>query len=170
MITRNDLQRERLLVRDVALESNGAYTGHNILYHLEIGCQAVVRLLWVRLLSDHNALTRLTVGQCLPYFLCDEGHKRMKGQHESLKQRNRGTICFCIDRLTVSRLNSLEIPRRELITKEFVSRHQRFGDTVSREIILKFHDRRTELRLHPIDRNSCRIWLFCRIGNLPALH
>ena len=94
----------------------------------------------------------------------------MKGQHEFLKQRDRGTICFCIDGLTVSRLNSLEIPRRELITKEFVSRHQRFGDTVPREIVLKFHDCRAELRLHPIDRNSCRIWLFCRIGNLPALH
>ena len=77
----------------------------------------------------------------------------MQNEHQLLKEElcllNSCLIC----RLTISRLDNLEVPTAKIIPEEFIGNHKCLRDTVAAEVILNLCECSVELLAEP---SNCR--------------
>ena len=107
------LERQLLLLGNVLLVANGTNTGDNLLHCLNVGCQLLLlscRCRNLQLLA-HDALAILAVVDVLPQLLRDEWHEWMQHLQEGIEEAEGSVVALLVDRLTVSWLHHLQVPR-----------------------------------------------------------
>ena len=75
----------------------------------------------------------------------------MQHPHQFVEKSDRGVERRPVDRLSVGRLDHLEIPARKFVPEQLVYQHQRFGNAVFGEMLLDLTQRLLEHRVEPAD-------------------
>ena len=73
----------------------------------------------------------------------------MKHLEYSVEISNGLVVGDAIDRLSVCWLDEFKVPCREIIPKEFIDKHQGFGQTIFAEKILQFVSNTLDFRIEP---------------------
>ena len=103
-----DIEFEGFALRQLFLFADSADAGHHLLDMFEGGDETFVILAPLGKLGIHDAFAILTLGEVLPEFLGDEGHKGMEQTEQRVEETDRSIVSGAVDRRAVSRFHHLE--------------------------------------------------------------
>ena len=162
---------ERLLLRDVLLQADGAHATDNALYGLDVGYELLVVLVGKNLYAlCHDALAGLAFLDSLPQLFGDEGHEGVEQAQQGVEVVKCGIVGLLVDSTTVGGLHNLKIPAGELIPEQAVYSHQCLAQAVLAHQVVHLEGCLGEHSIEPLATQAGSLGLSDGGIYIPTLH